>query len=230
MKAEDIIKLSEPFPPDAIHWRIGAKTRDGKKALGLAYLDARDIMNRLDEVCGPANWQNTYRDCGNGRLVCQLMIRIDGEWLGKSDGAGETQVEGEKGSFSGALKRAAVCWGIGRYLYDLPPVWVALEPNGKEFTIDGLKQLRRSLTAVNSPIPPDDLTPSLSEMEVDDLLNEAEKLESKAQLRSFLKKWELALRKSGYYTQFANECKLLADKLPERKGGKIEGDFRTIVP
>lgn len=47
-----------------------------------------------------------------------------------SNGAGETQVEGEKGKFSDAFKRAAVLWGVGRYLYYLPNTWCNLS-NGK---------------------------------------------------------------------------------------------------
>jgi hypothetical protein len=37
----------------------------------------------------------------------------------KWDGAQESQIEATKGGLSGAMKRAAVQWGIGRYLYDL---------------------------------------------------------------------------------------------------------------
>jgi len=120
-------ELSAPFPPDAIHWRAQTVTKDGDKALALAYLDARDVQDRLDAVCGPANWRDSYVETPKGRTICTLEIRVDGEWIGKSDGAGDTDVEGEKGSISDALKRAAVKWGIGRYLYDLGNVWAPCE-------------------------------------------------------------------------------------------------------
>tara|TARA_R110000851_G_scaffold284617_1_gene438177 strand:- start:1290 stop:1529 length:240 start_codon:yes stop_codon:yes gene_type:complete len=42
---------------------------------------------------------------------------MDGEWVWKSDGAGETSIEGEKGGFSDAFKRAAVHFGYARELY-----------------------------------------------------------------------------------------------------------------
>src|SRR5690606_35602811 len=66
-------------------------------------------------------------DCVNGRTICKLGINVDGAWVWKSDGAGDTQVEAEKGGISDAFKRAAVKWGIGRYLYDLDAPWVPCE-------------------------------------------------------------------------------------------------------
>lgn len=74
-------------------------------------------MRRLDEVVGPWGWQTKYHHMGGGRLTCELSVDYAGSWITKSDGAGETQVEGEKGVFSDAFKRAAVQHGIGRFLY-----------------------------------------------------------------------------------------------------------------
>jgi len=131
----DFAALSAPFAPSAIHWRAQTVTQDGTKALALAYLDARDVMDRLDQAVGPANWRDSYVETLKGRTICTLEIRVDGEWIAKSDGAGDTDVEGEKGSISDALKRAAVKWGIGRYLYDLGNVWAPCESsefNGKK--------------------------------------------------------------------------------------------------
>lgn len=127
-------RLAAPFRKEAVSWRAQTLTKNGDKALALAYLDARDVRQRLNEVVGHANWKSHHYDCGNGRLGCSLSIRVDGEWIEKTDGAGDTQVEAEKGAFSGALKRAAVAFGIGEYLYNMPNVWVpceAYEKNGK---------------------------------------------------------------------------------------------------
>ena len=35
------------------------------------------------------------------------------------------------------MKRAAYQWGIGRYLYNLDPVWVPIKLSGKSYVIDG---------------------------------------------------------------------------------------------
>lgn len=124
-------KLECPLPPSAVSWRIGRKTQDKKKAQLLAYIDARDVMLWLDRACGFANWQTRYTLADSGLLICEIGIRVDGEWLWRANGAGDTQVEAEKGKCSDAFKRAAVLWGVGRYLYDLPTPWVEIDQYGK---------------------------------------------------------------------------------------------------
>lgn len=121
-------KLRAEFPRDAISWRAQSMKADGSAAMALAYIDARDVMNRLDDVCGPDGWQDRYEFHGS-RTVCYLSITPNGgiDWITKADGAGDTDVEAEKGGISDAFKRAAVKWGIGRYLYDLPAPWVNCE-------------------------------------------------------------------------------------------------------
>lgn len=127
-------QLSAAFAPSEIHWRAQnvVANDNGARALALAYIDARDVMDRLDSVVGPANWQDSYVETAKGRLICQLSIRVDGEWITKSDGAGDTAVEGEKGAMSDAFKRAAVKFGIGRYLYSLGNVWAECDVNKRD--------------------------------------------------------------------------------------------------
>ena len=154
-------KLAAPFPADAVHWRAQSVSSKGDSALALAYMDARDVMARLDETVGPANWQDSYEETAKGRVLCTLLLRIDGEWIAKSDGAGVTDVEGDKGAVSDALKRAAVKWGIGRYLYDMPATWVGCEcwpeknSKGKwvwkAWTSEGRRKLQQ--IAAKAPMP-----------------------------------------------------------------------------
>jgi hypothetical protein len=137
--SEDIKNLFAEFPKEDIHWRAQNLNREGTSALALAYIDARDVMERLDQVCGAPDWQDRYEVHG-GRVICYLSIRVNDEWITKADGAGDTQVEAEKGGLSDAFKRAAVKWGIGRYLYDLEAPWVPCESykatrNGREVNV-----------------------------------------------------------------------------------------------
>lgn len=121
-----IQELKAPFAPEKISWRIQGKPyeKDGKwSGRALAYIDARDVMNRLDDVVGAENWSVQYYDAGK-RVFATLSILVEGQWIAKTDAAGDTDVEAEKGAVSDALKRAAVVWGVGRYLYDLDAPWV----------------------------------------------------------------------------------------------------------
>lgn len=114
--------LDEPFATDDIEWRIqqAGKASKGIWAKVLAYVTNRAIMKRLDEVCGKSGWRNEYRDIpNNGGVECGISIKVGDEWITKWDAAENTQVEAVKGGRSGAMKRAAVQWGIGRYLYNL---------------------------------------------------------------------------------------------------------------
>ena len=133
-------QLEAPFPEDAVSWRVGAtnakklgvKPWEATKGIALAYIDARDVMERLDSVVGAGNWQCRYPLASGSLLICEIGILPQGatEFIWKANGAGDTDVEADKGKCSDAFKRAAVLWGIGRYLYGLPNVWCDLK-NGK---------------------------------------------------------------------------------------------------
>jgi len=139
-------ELRKPFPRELISWRVGAtnKNKNGGKAtkgIALAYIDARDVMQRLDDVVGPQNWQALHPHA-NGKTSCKVGIRngsvtINGseikaeEWVWKENGAGDSAMDAEKGAFSDSFKRAAVLWGVGRYLYDVPNIWVDLDEWGQ---------------------------------------------------------------------------------------------------
>lgn len=128
MDVEEIqYQLAKPFPPNRVHWRVGNKS--GSKGMLLAYLDARDVMYRLDTVLGIDGWQSDFEETPSGRVICRLSLRVgpEGSWVTKADGAGSTGFEGEKGGISDALKRAAVNFGIGRYLYHITAPWVELD-------------------------------------------------------------------------------------------------------
>jgi hypothetical protein len=139
----NIERLSEPFDKSQIHWRVGSTKGDKTAGMALAYLDSRDVMDRLDKICGIDGWQSDQPWSDGKKLCCRIGIKINGEWVWKSDGAGDTAVEGDKGAFSDALKRAAVSWGIGRYLYQTPNWWVPLEKAGNsyKFTKEAFKEL-----------------------------------------------------------------------------------------
>ena len=133
--------LSAPFPTEIVSWRVGstnAQWRKENEALigkALAYVDARAVMDRLDAVMGFENWQCNYTPGVGPSIVCNIGLRINGEWIWKADGAGPSDMEADKGALSDAFKRAAVRFGIGRYLYDMRSPSVILEPKGKSGVI-----------------------------------------------------------------------------------------------
>lgn len=133
----DITKLAAPFPPEVVSWRVGPTNKDKTKGMALAYIDARDVQDRLTEVCGPFGWQCRHEVSHDKRVTCHIGIKDpeSGEWIWRSDGAGESDMDAEKGSYSGSFKRAAVKWGVGRYLYALDSPWVKIEAQGRSYVI-----------------------------------------------------------------------------------------------
>jgi hypothetical protein len=107
---------------------IVSVAKRGEWALANRYFDARAVQDRLDAVFGVDGWQDRYDLLPDGSAVCRLRCRVGERWVVKSDvgSPSEQPYEGErhKAAFSDALKRAAVKFGIGRYLYRLPRQWV----------------------------------------------------------------------------------------------------------
>lgn len=110
-------------------WRVQSFSKNKPSASCIAYVDARDVMNLLDEVVGKENWQDSFKYemvAGAGgetrsNLICGIGIKNPetNEWVWKHDTGVEGDIEKEKAIFSDAFKRAAVKWGVGRFLYDL---------------------------------------------------------------------------------------------------------------
>lgn len=147
-------KFGEFFEPTEIKWK--PQTVRENRALALCYVDARVIMDRLDEVVGVGNWMDHYERLDNDTVKCTLKVRIGDTWIEKEDvgGVSEQPDEGDrtKAAFSDALKRAAVKFGIGRYLYRMPQQWVDFDPKTKRFV--------NTPTLPNWAIPKDHRPPS----------------------------------------------------------------------
>src|ERR671934_1400166 len=127
--------LAAPFDPQEVRFKPGVVS--GNRALALVYVDARVIQDRLDEVLGVAGWQDEYECLPDGSVVCRLRLRLGDEWITKMDVGGPSEQsdagDRRKAAFSDALKRAAVKWGVGRYLYRLPSQWVDYDPHKRQF-------------------------------------------------------------------------------------------------
>ena len=106
--------LAAPFEPEEVKLRAQANRQ-------LHYVTARTVMNRLDEVVGPENWWDDFVPLEHS-VICRLTIRLpDGQILTKSDAGGYAGMadpgDDDKSGFADAFKRAAVKFGVGRYLY-----------------------------------------------------------------------------------------------------------------
>lgn len=121
-------------------WRIQSKTKDKSKAICSAYIDARDVMNMLDKHC-QYGWHTEVKELAGfifyGIGINVPLVPATGEdedfemtlhtiWRWDTGARIENNPtdnmyeQAGKSAASDAFKRAAVQWGVGRFLYDLP--------------------------------------------------------------------------------------------------------------
>lgn len=154
--------LRAPFPVESISWRTGPMTKDKRKTKPLAYIDARDVQDRLDEVLG-LDWSSEFVPMHNGTACCKITIVVDGKAIWRSNGAElisdsekpEQREMALKGSYSDAFKRAAVMFGVGQYLYNVDAPWVEVDERGniKDSEMPKLYALLRKMYAPLTPSP-----------------------------------------------------------------------------
>ena len=121
-------ELQQPFGQNDLEWRVQQAGTSGDRVWAriIAYVTNRAIQTRLDDVVGVFGWKNEFsplpNSIGDGSL-CGISIKFGEEWITKYDGSDNTSIEATKGGLSGSMKRAAVQFGIGRYLYDVEAMY-----------------------------------------------------------------------------------------------------------
>lgn len=117
-------KIGERFRQPIPH-----KERQGRGGMKFSYINARQVQERLDGVVGPGNWQTTVQVIRADHPVSvQVSLGVFNVWktdVGYSnnpeaDDENDRSYELEplKAAVSDGFKRAAVQFGIGRFLYD----------------------------------------------------------------------------------------------------------------
>lgn len=151
-------RLRAPFDPDEVDFRAqGRANEQTGRAQVVAYIDARAVQDRLDTVIGPEHWSFDWTPLviDNGEvMVAKGTLTIHG--VSKSDVGTASNFEQSLGAVSHCFKRAAVHWGIGRYLYNLPATWVAGIERGGRIPEQVLRDLRAHLPrpdGMASPAP-----------------------------------------------------------------------------
>tara|TARA_R110000851_G_scaffold8504_1_gene32667 strand:- start:552 stop:1220 length:669 start_codon:yes stop_codon:yes gene_type:complete len=118
------LKVKIPFK-----WRVQSFSKYKAQATCVSYIDSRDVQDILDSSCV---WSDRYYSEG-GLLFCEITIYADGREYKRTDTGSESNVDKQKGHSSDAFKRAAVKFGVGRFLYSQPMQYVtsdAIKTNG----------------------------------------------------------------------------------------------------
>lgn len=239
-KLED---LKRPFPQDAIEWRV-MQARKGAKGVWakcLAYVTNRAIQDRLDEVFGPGNWKNDYHEAPGGGILCGIGVYFgaDRGWVWKWDASGQTDIEAIKGGHSSAMKRSAVQWGIGRYLYRLEEGWATVyEVNSRKgrFYQGESKKTGTPAFRWDPPVMPDWATlkgDSTAPTGVDDLGSDDAHTEQPTQQQPSVPTEEEKLERKGYIDEIASylgDQKVFSDDERKAFGDLMRGDNPPKTP
>lgn len=127
--------LGDYFDPACVSFKPLTRPGQGGKCQVVAYVDARDVIERLNAVLG-WRWQDTYTVLPNHSVQCTLAIEFGGQWIARTDVGSESEQPDAgdkiKAAHSDALKRAAVKWGIGMYLYRLPRMYAEWDQQARK--------------------------------------------------------------------------------------------------
>lgn len=164
-------ELARPFDPASVDFKPGATTKDKQRCLAMAYADSRAYEARLDEAL-QENWSASYerafvhapvdvvewengqrvtrtKNIGKVAVTCFLTILgVTRCGMGECDLADDNAVTSAE---SQAFKRACSRFGLGRYLYDIPQVWVGYDEDRRRITDEGMAQLREMLRTGVAP-------------------------------------------------------------------------------
>ncbi len=106
------------------------------RCLAMAYIDARLIQDRLDDVLGAENWEDAYKILPDGSVMCRLTAETrrpldyqNGRRLTERTARQRRPIESRS---ERCTETRAVKFGIGRYLYRLPAAWVDYDPVKKQ--------------------------------------------------------------------------------------------------
>lgn len=133
-KLDEILQeLQKPFRPQDVYWKPGSVSKEGTKALALPYATLRAYQQRLDTICG-GDWSVTYTPWGD-RIICHLTLHeVTRSSTGEADSQQERSEIAGTSAEAQAFKRTCSMFGLGRYLYHLPNLWVAYDPGTRQFT------------------------------------------------------------------------------------------------
>lgn len=148
-------QLQEPFDPADVEFRPQGKLIDGR-GRAIAYVDARVVAARLDAVIGPGNWAFDWQPVILDNVVRVVKGTLTIYGVGKSDIGDGDKTEVSKAAVSDALKRAAVLWGPGRYLYSLDAERVQGTPGQGDNWYIPDAELKRLRAKLPRPLTPDD--------------------------------------------------------------------------
>jgi hypothetical protein len=179
LTTQDLKTLAAPFPEDRIGVKVQSFSKDKTKAMLVCYVQHTDAYHRLDQV--DPNWTAEITESNRAGDTVFASVRLTLKGVSRENfGDGGDP----KSATSDAIKRAAMLFGVGRYLYDSETVWVDYNDQRDKFkswTIqefnDAAGRQRKAKTPVGKkempeaePAPPPKTTPKSTREDLNRIL------------------------------------------------------------
>jgi hypothetical protein len=164
--------LRRPFTAAAVKFKPQSVSKTSDRALASFYIDARLAAERLNHVVGADNWSPAFRPVmaetnAQAWMACFFPVECTLTVLGvpKADvgvytNGSKPDEKAVKSAYSDALKRAAVQFGVGAYLYALPKQWFPFNRQEKRWLNEAAirKAYEKMIEPFGQPIDHGDLS------------------------------------------------------------------------
>lgn len=158
LSSADLKILKAPFPRERLGVKIQTLSKEKTRAMLVLYLQHTDVQDRIEEV-DPAWTCEVLKEERHAETVFVRSRMIIKGVARENVGEGYDP----KAAYSDALKRCAMLFGIGRYLYDSPTVWTDYQESRdryRQWSIDDYEaalgasgKLRGARTSTSSASP-----------------------------------------------------------------------------
>lgn len=139
--------LSAPFSDADVKAKVQTKPNAKGNSLVVVYVDARVVVARLNEVFG-LRWSVEHRHAAMGNGV-EAQITVGDITRSDVGTVGDGDLNPEKSAYSDAVKRAAVGFGVGAYLYRFPTIFAPAEGKSPRLTKEAAADIRGMIAAIH---------------------------------------------------------------------------------
>jgi hypothetical protein len=148
---EDLRILRAPFPKESLGIKVQSLNKERTRAMLVLYLQHTDVQDRLDQVDPTWTLEALREERVGDRVYVYLKMTVKGIARENVGDGGDP-----KAAYSDALKRCAMLFGVGRYLYGMNTVWADYNEQRdrfKNWTIEDYEQAARGRSQVPLPSP-----------------------------------------------------------------------------
>lgn len=145
---DDLKKLGAPFDEKTLGVKVQSLSKDKTKAMLVCYVQHTDVYARLESVDPAWSMEVTSSQRIGDSYFVRVKLTVKGV-ARENSGDGED----EKSATSDAIKRAAMLFGVGRYLYDSETVWVPYNEQTDKFRTWTVQDYQGALRRGQAPLP-----------------------------------------------------------------------------